>query len=202
MATLFQVTVTGAYVFEMNDNSSYDGMGYIVSGAFSPGSCVTGTWIRGDDDGGSGLSEPKLGASGTGDGIMTLTAGVTYTLISTTYSSSSGTYSGSFTWTITPPAGGQILLPGPANSIQWFTSATGGTAIGSGSPFNPVGVANSGLANTNTPGTTVYYAECSLSPGCRTATNFVINALPAPSISGNSPSKLFLVAMAKAFSKL
>ena len=187
VATLFQVTVTGAYVFEMNDNSSYDGMGYIVSGAFSPGSCVTGTWIRGDDDGGSGLSEPKLGASGTGDGIMTLTAGVTYTLISTTYSSSSGTYSGSFTWTITPPAGGQILLPGPANSIQWFTSATGGTAIGSGSPFNPVGVANSGLANTNTPGTTVYYAECSLSPGCRTATNFVINALPAPSISGNSP---------------
>lgn len=66
-------------------------------------------------------------------------------------------------------------LPG---SLNWYTVSSGGSSIGSGSSFNPVGVAGSGLANTNTPGTTAFYAECSSIPGCRAATNFVINALP------------------------
>jgi hypothetical protein len=63
-------------------------------------------------------------------------------------------------------------------SINWYTVASGGTSIGSGTSFNPVGVTGSGLANTNTAGTTTYYAECSSNPGCRSATDFVINALP------------------------
>jgi len=174
VAKQFQVSVTGAYVFEMDNNSGYDGMGYIVSGAFTPGSCATGTWIRGDDDNGSGSSEPKLGGIGVGDGAMTLTAGVTYTLVSTTYSLSTGTFSGSFNWTVTPPAGGQVMLP-VTGTIQWYTAATGGASIGSGSPFNPVGVAGSGLGNTLTAGTTVFYAACSNSSSCRTPVNFVIN---------------------------
>lgn len=63
-------------------------------------------------------------------------------------------------------------IPG---SIDWYTASSGGTYLGSGSPFNPVGVAGSGLANTNIAGTTTYYAECSLNPGCRTPASFVIN---------------------------
>lgn len=165
VAQNFQVSVTGSYTLAMTQNNSYDGMGYIVSGAFVAGNCSGGgTFVRGDDDNGAD-NEPSMTA--------TLTAGVTYTLISTTYSATSGTYSGSFAWTVTPPSGGQIMLP-VAAGIQWFTAASGGTAIGSGSPFNPVGVAGSGLANTNSPGTTTYYAECSVNAGCRTATNFVI----------------------------
>lgn len=66
-------------------------------------------------------------------------------------------------------------------SLDWYTVSSGGTLIGSGSPFNPVGIANSGLANTNTAGTTVYYAECSTIPGCRTPTSFAIT--PSTSIS-------------------
>src|SRR5690606_24274509 len=62
-----------------------------------------------------------------------------------------------------------------SGDIQWFTSSAGGTAIGTGSPFNPVGVAGSGLANTNTAGTYTYYAACSSNPTCRTAADFVIN---------------------------
>ncbi|MBS1731994.1 MAG: hypothetical protein JST02_01740, partial [Bacteroidetes bacterium] len=175
VAKQFQVSVTGNYVFEMDDNSGYDGMGYIVTGSFVPGTCPgTGTWIRGDDDDGVSGNEPRLGASGTGSGVMTLTAGVTYTLISTTYSLSSGTISGSFNWTITPPSGGQIMLP-TSGSIQWYTAASGGSSIGTGSPFNPVGVVGSPLANTGTAGTTVFYAACSNSSACRTPVNFVIN---------------------------
>ena len=66
-----------------------------------------------------------------------------------------------------------------AGVINWWTASSGGTMIGSGSTFNPVGVAGSPLANTNTPGTTTFYAECSTMPGCRAATDFVIT--PAPS---------------------
>ena len=182
VAQQFQVTTTGTYIFEMDNNTGYDGMGYIVSGAFTPGTCGAGTWIRGDDDNGSGSSEPKLGAVGIGDGAMTLTAGVTYTLVSTTYSSSSGTFSGSFNWTVTPPSGAQVMLAAAGN-IQWYTSPTGGTAFGTGSPFNPVGVLNSGLPNTNTAGTTVFYAACSNSSACRTPVNFVINGISTISLS-------------------
>ncbi|MES2587495.1 MAG: T9SS type A sorting domain-containing protein [Bacteroidota bacterium] len=61
------------------------------------------------------------------------------------------------------------------STIQWYTVASGGTAIGSGTPFNPVGVSGSGLANTNTSGSTTYYAACSSSSSCRTAATFLIS---------------------------
>ena len=65
-------------------------------------------------------------------------------------------------------------IPGVLN---WFTTVSGGTPIGTGSPFNPVGVANSGLVNTNTPGTYTFYAECSSDTRCRTRTNFIITPI-------------------------
>ncbi|MFZ4680709.1 MAG: hypothetical protein ACOYLP_11130, partial [Flavobacterium sp.] len=67
-------------------------------------------------------------------------------------------------------------IPG---SFEWYTVSSGGTAIGSGANFNPVGVANSGLANTNTAGTTPYWVACSTAEGsCRAKADFIINALP------------------------
>lgn len=164
-ATQFQVSVTGNYIFQMA--SPYDAMGYITTGSFTPGSCATGTYIIGDDDSNGGL-QPRL--------TVILTAGITYTLYSTSFGGT-GNVSGAYTWTISPAAGGQIMLQGNPN-MQWYTVATGGSPIGSGATFNPVGVAGSGLANTNTPGTTTYYAACSSNPTCRTATTFVINPRP------------------------
>ncbi|WP_163409256.1 beta strand repeat-containing protein, partial [Flavobacterium ajazii] len=74
-------------------------------------------------------------------------------------------------------------------SIDWYTASSGGTLLGSGATFNPVGVTGSGLANTNSVDTKIYYAECSTNPGCRTPTTFVINA--APTITSiSSPSAL------------
>lgn len=72
-------------------------------------------------------------------------------------------------------------LPG---DVRWYTVSSGGSPIGTGASFNPVGVAGSPLADTNTPGSTTFYAECSTVPGCRTAVDFVINALPEVSFSG------------------
>ncbi|MFA9193233.1 hypothetical protein AAGV33_02360 [Flavobacterium sp. FBOR7N2.3] len=62
--------------------------------------------------------------------------------------------------------------------VDWYKDPSGGTPIGSGSSFNPVGVANSGLANTNTAGIHTYYAACSTAPECRTPVDFVINGVP------------------------
>ncbi len=164
-AQQFRVSVTGSYAFDMT--STDDGMAYITTGAFVPGNCSGGgTWIKGDDDTGPG-NDPQL--------LMTLTAGTTYTLYSTTYSTTTGNSTAAYSWAITPPVGGQLMLQAAGN-IEWYTSASGGTAIGTGSPFNPVGVAGSGLANTNTAGTTTFYAACSNASICRTAVNFVINA--------------------------
>ena len=76
-------------------------------------------------------------------------------------------------------------IPGVLN---WYTTVTGGAPIGSGTPFNPVGVANSGLSNTNTPGTYTFYAECSSDTRCRTATDFIINPNSSiVSVTGASP---------------
>ncbi|MDX9812234.1 MAG: PKD-like domain-containing protein, partial [Bacteroidales bacterium] len=63
-------------------------------------------------------------------------------------------------------------LPG---SLDWYTVPSGGTPIGSGAEFSPVGVPGSGLPDTNTPGTWTYYLECSRLPGCRTSADFVIS---------------------------
>lgn len=71
-------------------------------------------------------------------------------------------------------------------SLQWYTVSSGGTAIGLGSTFNPVGVAGSGLIDTNTAGTTSYYVACATSPGtCRAKADFIINASPTVTTTGN-----------------
>lgn len=171
----FQVSVTGTYTFTMAPTTAYDSMGYIVINPFNPGNCNSGTWIVGDDDSGPTTYEPQMTA--------TLNAGVTYTLISTLYGASSLLVTNSFQWNITAPPGGYIS--GVASgSIAWYTAASGGTPIGTGSPFNPVGVPGSGLNNTNTPGTYTFYAACPNNPSVRTPVNLVING-PTGHISGN-----------------
>lgn len=171
--TTFQVSVTGTYTFSMSDTAAYDGMGYIVTGPFTPGSCATGTWIAGDDDGGPTSLESEITAN--------LVSGVTYQLISTVFSFANTTITNTYTWNITGPGN---LTNGLGGSIEWYTTATGGTPIASGNSFNPVGTPGSGLVNTNTPGTYTYYAACSANPGVRSATNFVING-PTAVISGS-----------------
>lgn len=80
-------------------------------------------------------------------------------------------------------------LPGDLN---WYTASSGGTFLGSGSSFNPVGVAGSGLAdtsnNTNAPIVVTYYVECATVEGCRTPVDFTINPLPTVSFTGFSGS--------------
>lgn len=63
-------------------------------------------------------------------------------------------------------------------TIDWYTTASGGIKIGSGTSFNPVGIPGSGLPNTNNAGTTTFYTACSSNATCRTPTDFVVYGAP------------------------
>ena len=76
----------------------------------------------------------------------------------------------------------------PPGDLNWYTVSSGGTSIGSGSSFDPVGVANSGIADNMATGVYTFYAECSTTPGCRQAATFTINALPTVSFTGLAAS--------------
>lgn len=169
----FQVSVSGSYTFTMN-TGGFDGMGYITQLGFTAGDCGSGTFVVGDDDSGPGLL-PMLTAN--------LVTGVTYTLYTTTFGGTA-TVSGAYTWGITPPVGGGVM-PFTNSVTQWYTAASGGTPIGTGSPFNPVGVAGSGIPNNLAVGVYTFYAACSTNPNCRTATTFEIKPGPTPTLPAN-----------------
>lgn len=173
----FTVSTPGSYTF-VGCFPTIDAHASLYQNAFNGADpCGTaGNFIVANDDGSSVCSmDPSLTA--------TLSTGVTYYIISTTFSSSvTDTYS----WTFTGPAGATIEGGASGSVLEWYTTSSGGSSIGTGTPFNPVGVAGSGLSNTNTPGTYTYYAACSSTPTCRTATPFIItaNSVVPTSISG------------------
>ena len=173
----FTVSTAGSYTLT-GCFPTIDAYGNLFQNSFTPATpcAVPGNFVTGNDD-----SAPLCGADP--QMVATLSPGITYYLISTTYSpSTTDTYS----WTFTGPVGATITTGGAGSALQWYTAATGGSSIGSTTPFNPVGVVGSGLVNTNTPGTYTYYAACSAAPTCRTATTFVITpqSVAPTSISG------------------
>ena len=95
------------------------------------------------------------------------------------------------TFTTGSPAATVVVnysYPNPT-AVSWYTAATGGTSLGNGTPFNPVGVAGSGVANTNTAGTFPFYAEVSngTCPSTRVLANLIIGA-PLTSTATTSAS--------------
>lgn len=63
-------------------------------------------------------------------------------------------------------------------SFEWYVAPVGGSSIYNLSPFNPLTTANSGITNSNTVGTTTFYAACQGSSACRVPVNLVINPTP------------------------
>ncbi|WP_418509289.1 T9SS sorting signal type C domain-containing protein [Corallibacter sp.] len=164
----FTVDTSGVYTFAAETPTPYfDAMGYIYETAsgFTPGTCSAG-YIAGDDDDGPNL-DPLITAN--------LTTGVTYTLVTTIFDFSSTTHTGPFTWNVS----------GPPRDIDWYTTATGGSPIGSGSSFDPVGVTGSPLSNTNTPGIYSFWGACPDSPGTRFQADYIIGKVWNGSVDTN-----------------
>ncbi len=70
-----------------------------------------------------------------------------------------------------------------AAGVAWYDALTGGNLIGTGSPFNPVGI-DPAVPNTNTPGIHTYYAQVSngACPSVRSAAIFSIGTSLTTSI--------------------
>ncbi|MBK6330553.1 MAG: T9SS type A sorting domain-containing protein [Bacteroidetes bacterium] len=64
------------------------------------------------------------------------------------------------------------------SSFEWYNVAVGGGNLYSLSPFNPITTPGSGITNSNTPGTTTFYAACVGSSTCRVPVNLVIDPTP------------------------
>jgi len=156
----FEVDADGVYVFETDDGATpFDPMGYITSGAFTFGSCATGTYIAGDDDSSPIGVDSQITA--------TLSTGTTYTLV-TTRATGNTTSPTPYQWNITGP--GNLTDPYSVPSgIEWYTSASGGTPIFTGVDFDPVA---EGVITGTTPGVYSYWAACSSSPDVRTRADF------------------------------
>ncbi|MBK9461525.1 MAG: hypothetical protein IPN94_19420, partial [Sphingobacteriales bacterium] len=141
--------------------TDWDGHASLYRNAFSDSApCgVPANFIIADDDGNSG-------GNCADDALLTaiLSTGITYYLITTEYAASGANRA--YAWTFTGPASATIspvtTTPG---TLQWYTAATGGTPVQTGSPFNPVGDAEviaagapySSLTNT-LRGTYTFYA--------------------------------------------
>ena len=172
----FTVSTAGSYTFD-GCFPAIDGHASLYQNAFNGANpCGTpGNFIIADDD-----SAPLCGSDPRF--TATLATGVTYYIISTSFSSgATDTYS----WTFTGPAGATITNPSASGTSQWYTTATGGTPISTASPFNPVGVAGSGITNTATATVVTYYLAYSTAPTCRTAITYTISGVStAPTIGG------------------
>jgi large repetitive protein len=181
IAQNFSVPTTGSYTFaNCGASPTWDSYIVLYQAPFNPATgCASNTIITADDDACSPLSSVTA----------TLTAGVNYVVVVAGYSNADA---GAYTLTASSP-----VLVGTPPSVEWYTAATGGAPIATGSPFNPVGVAGSGIANTNTAAATTFYAQY---PGgvCRTPTIFTINPTPntptAPSVTVCSGSNAALSA--------
>ena len=171
------VSVAGSYTFS-GCFPAIDGYGFIYQNAFNGANpCgVPANYLAGDDDSAPACtSDPMF--------TVTLSPGVTYYIVSTSFTA---TTTGAYSWTFTGPAGAVVNAGATGSTQEWYTAATGGTSISSANPFNPVGVAGSGVANMTTPGVYTYYAACSASSTCRTAATFTITAssVTPTSVSG------------------
>ena len=153
----FVAPSNGIATFEVTDAVLSDGADtylYLYQNSFNPLSPATNL-IASDDDGGVGLYSLIS---------QSLIQGTTYVLVFTTFSSGS---TGSFTLQSNPPIFAGI------NS--WYKHAVGGVALTTGQVFNPVGLEDSGITNTATLGTTIFYVENSDYRTCRTPVTFNIN---------------------------
>jgi len=177
----FTVSTAGLYTFDLcTSGAEWDSHASLYQNAFSAANpCGTPVnFIIADDDG-----NPSAGCILDSRITATLNPGINYYLVTTSFG---GAVTGGYQWNYTTgPSGATLIYGATPGIIQWYTTAIGGSPIGTLSPFNPVGVAGSGLANTNTSGTYTYYAACSSNTTCRTATNFVIRPRPTSVISGN-----------------
>lgn len=149
-------TITGGFPF--------DTYFALYKNSFDPGLPANNFFV-GNDDGAALLYGSKL--------IETLTAGTTYILVISTYANDQ-------TGTFEVQASANIF----GNPNNWYGNSSGGTVLGTGNIFNPVGVAGSGITSTATPIVKTFHTGLPSFGSCLSPATFTIS----PSTVGGSLS--------------
>ncbi len=159
----FVAPITGFVTFEIT-SGSFDTYLFLYDLSFNSASPSTNL-LASDDDSGSGTFSLIS---------RSLVQGRTYYVVVSSFNS---LVTGNYTLNTTSGGFG--------TGFNWYTTATGGNSIFSGSVFNPVGVVGSGIVNTFTPIVKNYYVARNDNPACRATTTFTINQATAdPNLSG------------------
>jgi hypothetical protein len=149
----YTAQTTGSVTFEITAGP-FDTFLLLYDNSFNPASPSTNL-ITYDDDSGVGLLSSIT---------YSVVQGNTYVLVVSSFSTlDTGTF------TLNASSGGY------GSSFSWYTAATGGTPIFTGSLFNPVGVAGSGIPNTISPIVKNYYVARIGNPNCRATTTFTVS---------------------------
>ncbi|MBL0324491.1 MAG: M36 family metallopeptidase [Cytophagaceae bacterium] len=161
----FVAPVTGSTVFEvflanLSSFSSDDTYLSLYQTTFNP-AAPSVNFLRGDDDNGFG-SQSRL--------VHTLTQGQTYIIVVSTYDSNT-----TGTFTLKSSKDGII-----SDNNKWFTSLLGGTEIGTGAVFNPVGAVGSGISNISNPLSVTFYVADEHLLSCRTPAVFSVQSTTIP----------------------
>lgn len=146
--------VTGEYTIDLS-STAFDPYLYVYS-SFNPANPSAGLLGYNDDQGLSPNSRVTL----------TLAKDQTIYIVSTSY----------YTSTI-----GAFNLQVNSSSIvftydYWFKDPLSSTPLASGAVFNPLNVSGSGITDTSTPGTYVFYYSGDTERLCRTPVYFVVDA--------------------------
>jgi Fungalysin metallopeptidase (M36)/Fungalysin/Thermolysin Propeptide Motif len=159
----FVASVTGSVTFEITAGG-FDTYLFLYGNSFNPASPTTNLLSANDD---KDLSLLSLLTYNVVQGNLY------YVVISSYNPLETGTF------TLNTTSGGFN------STFNWYTAASGGSPIYSGSVFNPVGVAGSGISNAIAPIVKNYYVSQSNNPNCRATTTFSVTpANVEPTLSG------------------
>ncbi len=129
----FYVSSSGSYTFD--NTASFDGFGILYEGSFSAAAPLSNVAAIDDDENYPSMNDPNF--------TVSLQTGQVYYLVTTSYSNvQTGTYS----WTITPPAGAQLqdapscVIPTIGYNYTYFiTNSSGNIIAQTNAPVNMTG---------------------------------------------------------------
>lgn len=145
----FYVSADGNYTFD--NTSSFDGFGILYEGSFSAAAPLSNIVAINDDENFPTIDDPNF--------TVPLQAGQVYYLVTTSYANNT---TGTYSWTITPPAGAQLqdatscVIPTTGYNYTYLISNSSGNIVGqSNAPVNMTAYSAGtytvcGLSYTNT----------------------------------------------------
>lgn len=170
-AHLFVAPISGSVSIETIGGTLSGGLPYdtylsLYQTSFNPAFPAV-NFLVGDNNSGTLPYASKL--------TYTLTAGTTYILV---VSTNANGVTGNYDLQATANIFGN-------NTVNWYEYSAGGTSLATGNIFKPIGVANAGIPDSNTPITKTFFTDYPDYPACRVPAVFAITLFTNSAVGGS-----------------